>query len=205
MPTTNSNRACSATRRIWSTSDCWVAILIVAFVAVLFSCLCPADVFGAERKITLRFLDPKSGTPIRKMWVNVFQYKGNPPKGPVPAEYVMSSLSLRTDRNGEIAATLHNPLPTYVGIQSFDLAYNGPLISIDDVLKSGVIVDHSSKGAPQGYWTDNQGHRSMRSGSLLDHSDKKWATTVNPVPEPGVIVFVEKRITTGERIRQEIP
>jgi hypothetical protein len=163
------------------------------------------QLFGAGQQVTIRFLNPKSGKPIRKIWISVVQYKGSPPKGPIPADYVVSTVNARTDRNGEVTATLHDPLPTYISVHSFDLSYGGSLLPIDDVLKTGVVMDYSSKGAPQGYWTDDQGQPAMKSGTLLDHSDRKEATTLKVAPEPGVIVFVEKKVTTGERIRQEIP
>ena len=178
-----------------------MAALFVAFPLCLF----PLHIFGAQKQITVRFLDPKSGKPIRGMWVSVSQYKGDLPKGPIPAEYVVSTLNVQTDQNGEVAATLGDPLPAYIGVHSFDLWHSGPLIQVDEVLKSGAVLDYSGKGAPQDYWVDNQGHRSMESGSLLNHSDKKSAATCKPVPEPGVIVFVEKKLTAWDKMRQEIP
>lgn len=139
------------------------------------------------------------------MWVTVSQYKGNPPKGPIPAGYLVSTVSVQTDRNGEVLAILHDPLPTYISIHSFDLSHSGLLIQVDEVLKSGAVLDYSGKGAPRGYWIDNQGHRSMESGSLLNHSDKVSGATPKPVPEPGVIVFVEKKLTAWDKMRQELP
>jgi len=194
-----------AFRPLELTSGCRAAVLIVALVVVFSSCLFPLPLFGAQQQVTLRFLDPKSCKPIRKMWVDITQYKGNPPKGPIPAEYVLSALSVQTDRNGEVAAILRDPLTTYISIHSFDLSHSGPLVQVDEVLKSGAVLDYSGKGAPQGYWVDNQGHRSMESGSLLNHNDKKSTATCKPEPEPGVVVFVEKRLTAWDKMRQETP
>lgn len=86
-------------------SDCaFSAIFFVAFSWNTSS----LHLLGAQRKITVRFLDPKSGKPIRKMWVGVTQYKGRPPKGPIPADYRLAFTSAKTDRNGEVAVRLHN-------------------------------------------------------------------------------------------------
>lgn len=186
------------------TSGCRARALIVAFVVISSSWLVPLHLFAADRQITVRFLDPKSAKPIRKMWVGVTQYKGDPPKGPIPAEYRVSYLNSKTDQNGEIVVALHDPLPTFVSVIA-DLWYNGSLISVGEVLKSGVVLDYSGKGAPHGRWVGDKGHRSMESGSLLNHRDKKSAATSKPVPEPGVIVFVEKRLTLWDNLRQEIP
>ena len=138
------------------------------------------------------------------MWVAVTQYMGKPPKGPMPAEYRVSFLSAKTDQNGEVIVGLHDPLPMFISVDA-DLWYSGPLIPVDEVLKCGAVLDYSGKGAPQAYWVDNQGHRSMKSGGLLNHNDKKSTATSKPVPEPGVIVFVEKRLTVWDKMRQEIP
>jgi hypothetical protein len=145
-----------------------IALLGTAFAVILSYCLLPSELFSsAQQEIKVRFLDPRSGKPLRKMWVSVIQYKNNPPKGPVSAEYVVSTQSVRTDRNGEVTAILHDPLPTYISIHSFDLWYSGSLIPVEDVLKSGVVLDYSRDGAPHGYWAGEQEHASMRSGSLL--------------------------------------
>jgi hypothetical protein len=186
-------------------SICRLAVLLGSFAVAIPLCMSPMNLLGEQRRVTARFLDPRSGKPIRKMWVWVTLYKGNPPKGPIPAEYVVSRQNVRTDVNGEVVAVLHDPLPTFISIHSFDLSYGGSLISVDEVLKSGVVLDYSDKSPPEGYWVDKEGRRSMKSGRTAKHNGSKAATITKPVPQPGVIVFIERRLTRSDRVRQELP
>jgi hypothetical protein len=160
-----------------------------------------------ERSIVVRFVDPRSGKPIRNMWVGVTQFKSDVPKGPIPAEYVLSTLSAKTDQNGAVFVTLHDPAPAFIAVHSFDLWYSGFLISVSEVLKSGVVLNFSNKGAPRGCWTDSKGRPVMESGMLLNHADSKdkGPPRVNPAPKPGEIVYVERRLTRWDRMRMELP
>lgn len=183
-------------------------LLLVACAGLLLIAGAPIAMHGQEeRSITVRFLDPQSGKPIRKMWVDVPQYSGKPAKGPMTAEYVVSDLNLRTDQNGEILVALHDPLPAFIAPHSFDLWYSGFLIPVGEALKSGVVLNYSNKGAPRGYWVDRNGRPVMKSGTLLDHANGsgKMPPRVNPAPKPGEIVFVERRLTRWDRMRMEIP
>lgn len=195
--------SCGSRKPLWLTR---MLTLLAGLAVALPLCVTPMYIFGAEKQITVRFLDPKSGKPIRKMWVNVTQYSGNPPKGPIPAEYIVASSSARTDKHGEVVAVLHEPLATYIGIHSFDLAYSDFLIPIAEVLKTGVVLDCSpGKEAPQGYWVDGQGRPVLKSGAPPARGTNKASATIRPGPEPGVIVLVETRLTIWDKMRQELP
>jgi len=132
----------------------------------------------AQKQIAVRFLDPKSGKPIRKMMVWVTQYKGNLPKGPIPLCYELAHAKIKTDEKGEVLVTLHDPPPKFIGIISFDLWNSGPLIPLDKVLESGVV---------------------------LDYSRKVKGASPKPSAKPGEIIFVERRLTVWDRMRQELP
>lgn len=156
----------------------WMVLIFIAALWQFAMGVCP---LSGQQKVTVRFLDPKSGTPICKMWVGVTQYKGNlpnGPKGPIPVEYVLAHFNAQTNENGEVAVTLHDPIPTFIQIQSFDLWNSGPRIPTSEVLGSGVVLTYS--------------RRAKRS-------------EVKPAPRPGEIVFVERRLTRWDRMRMELP
>jgi hypothetical protein len=152
----------------------WLAIAVTAFLAALPS----LDLFASQSQVKVRFLDPRSGKPLSKMWVTLTQYKGKPAAGPITADYVVSNTIAQTDQNGEISVTLHDPLPAFIQTQSFDLWNSGPLMTTREVLESGVVLNFSDKG--------------VRSKPA-------------PTAIPGVIIFVERRRTRWDRIRLEIP
>ncbi len=129
----------------------------------------------SSNEITIRFVEPKTGEPLRKMWVGLTQYKDHPPKGPIPAKFVLATSQRQTDANGKVAFCLHEPIPTYLAVHSFDLSNNGSLLSVEEVMNRGVVLDFSKRSA---------------AGTL---------------PKPGIILFVERRISTLDRMRQELP
>jgi hypothetical protein len=154
--------------------------------------------------VRIRFLDPTSRKPIRKMWVAVTQYKDKPPPGPIPAEYFLAFTSVKTDRNGEVEVQLHDPATTFISVHA-DLWYNPPLIGVDEVLNTGVVLEYSRKPPPKGCWIDKNGHCGMRSGSLLPNNGSQGSHVVAPESQPGLLVIVEKRISWWDRLRQELP
>ena len=170
---------------------------------LIFAALCLPALAVPAASIKIRFLDPSSGKPIRKMWVAISQLKDDPPAGPVPAEYCVAFTSLKTDSNGEVEVQLHDPTPAFISVHA-DLWYNAPLLAVDEVLKSGVVMD-SRKPPPKGCWVDKNGHCRMKSGSLLPEGDSQRPPVINPKPQPGLIIIVEKRISTWDRMRQELP
>jgi len=176
--------------------QCITAVLIFA---ALFLPLRAAQ----AASIKIRFLDPSSGKPLRKMWVAISQLKDDPPAGPVPAEYCVAFTSLKTDSNGEVEVQLHDATPAFISVHA-DLWYNAPLLAVDEVLKFGVVMD-SRKPPPKGCWVDKNGHCRMKSGSLLPEGDSQRPPVINPKPQPGLIIIVEKRISTWDRMRQELP
>ena len=132
----------------------------------------------AQKHITVRFLDPKSGKPIHKLRVWVYQYKGNLPKGPIPLRYELAHAKSLTDEKGEALVTLHDPPPKFIGVVASDLSNSGPVIPLCKVLKFGVVLDYSRK---------------------VNGSKPKTSA------KPGEIVFVERKLTVWDRMRQELP
>lgn len=158
------------------------------------------------QQITVRFINPKSGKPLRKMWVGVTQWKGEPPKGESNVPYILGSTNAQTNRNGEVVFMLSDPPPMFVSVQSFDLWYSGSLIPTSKVLESGVILDYSDAKPPRGYWVNKQGQLILKSGTLLGHgSNGKPALKLKIKAKPGEIIYIEKKITLWQRMRQEIP
>ena len=138
------------------------------------------------------------------MWVAIGQLKDKPAAGPVPSEYYVALTNLKTDRNGEVEVQLHEPSPAFISVLA-DLWYNPPMLAVDDVLKSGVVLDYSRKPPPKGCWVDENGHCRMKSGSSLPDKDNQRAPVINPTPQPGLLIIIEKRISKWDRFRQELP
>ena len=80
-----------------------------------------------------------------------------------------------------------------------------PFIAVDEVLNSGVVLDYSRKPPPKGCWVDKDGHCRMKFGTLLPDEASHKPSVVNPKPEPGLLIIVEKRISRWDRVRQELP
>ncbi len=171
---------------------------------LVLAVLSPLARAAPAASVRIRFLDPTSGKPIRKMWVAVSQYKDKPASGPMPAEYRLAFTSVKTDSNGEVEVQLHEPAPAFIAVHA-DLWYNPPLIAVDEVLDSGVVLDYSRKPPPKGCWVDKDGQCRMKSGSLLSDKDDRKTPVVNPTPQPGLLVIVGKRISRWDRVKQEIP
>lgn len=112
------------------------------------------------------------------MWVSVTQFKGGVPKGPIPASYVLGDFSAQTNENGEVVVRLNDPLPEFIEVHSFDLQENGPLIPCNVVVQRGVVLTYVPKDLT----------------SYFKATDKA-----------GEIIFVERRLTLWDKIRQEIP
>lgn len=180
--------------------------LLTAVAAIVLAPATSCPLWSAPRQVTVRFVDPKSGKPLRNLWVLVDQWKGKPAKGPMTDKYFVSDTRARTDRNGEVVVDLREPLPAFISVLVPDLWNSGDLLPVNEVLKSGVVLDYSGKGMPAGYWVDSKGRPIMKSGTSPKHGGKKKASPrFVPAAKPGVIVYVEKKITAWERMRMELP
>ncbi len=188
-------------RALRSGSSSWLQPNILIAMLCLFS----VHIFAAGSRITVRFIDPESGKPIRNMWITLTQYKGDPPATFIPSKYVLSNSRARTDSQGEVVAVLRKPEATYIAIHSFDLAYSGFLIPLADVLQTGVVVDCSSGRVLRGQWVDADGRVLMKSGATPDRKSTNSPAKITPAAHPGVVIFIERKLTIPNRIRQEIP
>lgn len=160
-----------------------------------------------RQRVTVRFLDPRSGKPIRKMWVGVTQWKDEPPKEESNVPYILGNTNAQTNRSGEVVFTLSDPPPMFVSVHSFDLWYSGNLIPTSKVLESGVVFDYSDAKPPRGYWVNKQGQPVMKSGSLFPDGQKpkKGVSKLKVSAKPGEIIFVERKITRWQWFLQELP
>lgn len=181
------------------------AFVVLSFI--VFPLLAGPQEGRARRQVTVRFITPKSGKPIRKIWVGVTQWKDKPPKDAGTARYVLADTNAQTNRDGEVVFTLSDPPPKFVSVDSFDLWYSGSLILTSEVLKSGVVLDYSDAKPPRGYWVNRQGQPVLKSGSLLpdEHKSNKKAVKLRVSAKPGEIVYVESTITRWQRLLQELP
>jgi hypothetical protein len=158
--------------------------------------------------VTVRFLSPKSGKPIRKMSVTVTQWRDVPPP---PSEgsdmpYFLGDKNAQTNRNGEVRFRLNDPPPKFVDVHSFQLWYSGDFIPISKILESGVVLDYSGAKPPRGYWVNKRGQPIMKSGTLLGHGSKgKRVSKLKIKAKPGKIIYIEKKITLWQRMLQEMP
>ena len=151
----------------------------VIFALALSSWMVPALPLLAQQELRVRFLDPRSEKPIRKLWVGVVQWNGMSPDEPILAKNVVSDLNTRTDQNGTVVVKLAEPLPKFVWVSSLALVSPGtPGIPVCDVLRSGVV---------------------------LKYRDKSRTWTSELTGKPGEILIMDRRLTVWDRVRRELP
>lgn len=182
--------------------------LRTAFLTVFFLAIVPLltgqQLPKAVQHVTVRFINPKSGKPIRGMWADFSQFEAKPTR---ESDHLFSNRAAQTNRDGEVVFTLSDPLPKFLSVHSFDLWYSGTLVPTSKVLNSGIVFDYSDAKAPRGYWVNKQGQPVMKSGSLLGlgNKAKSGVTKLKVTTKPGEIIFVERKITRWQWFLQELP
>jgi hypothetical protein len=131
----------------------------------------------AQRNVTVRFLDFKSGAPIGKLNVTITVFNDYGPRTSIAEKSIVFRTSTKTDKNGRVSVPLPSALPNHIRIWS-DLAESVPDISPADVLKSGV---------------------------LMPYQHEKGVSKVQVSANPGEIVILNTRVTAWDRMRQETP
>jgi hypothetical protein len=155
----------------------WLARTIFALTIVLPVTSFLAQPVHAQQKIAVRFLDFKSGRPMRNLNVTVTAFNDYGPRTSVADKTIVFRTSMKTDKDGEVSVRFPNALPNHMRIWS-DLDESVPDLSPADVLKSGVVMPYHHENG---------------------------VTKLQVSPKPGEIVVVNKRVTSWDRMRQEIP
>ena len=154
------------------------AMLPLWLAAVVF-----IPLYGSPPTITLHVIDARSGKPLKGIKVEMFTSDaGSSVKPEEPKTKPNKTQEATTDNDGRAVFELFEPLPESVGfllVPPDDFASCwGQLFSAKEVLESGAVADF----AP-------------RCGKL------KWKASA----KPGEVLIFEKRLTTWEKMRREMP
>ena len=155
------------------------ATVALALIVIVLTGIVPADARPPRQQVTLRYLDQKSGKPIRNFPVVIHQWRTPARDFRGLAQDFAGSQSSRTNRNGEVIVWLAEPPPGSISIVCFDLVKEATWpIDIPDVLKSGVVL-------------------------RVDTKTWKWIRELNG--KPGEIVIYDRKRRLWERMLLEIP
>lgn len=149
-------------------------------LALLFLALSLAS----GENFTLRVVNPKSGKPLSKVPVTMFYWNGPPTYSPdaVPKEQIV--IHATTDADGVASFALSEPHREHVGFSigtPWDLAgcWHLKAVSPDVIRQSGTVADYDEK----------------KCGKLKQQG----------VAKPGEVLIFERRLTTVEKARREVP
>jgi hypothetical protein len=128
-----------------------------------------------QRAITIRFLDFKSGKPVKNLSVIVTLWNGKSTMD-VSGMTNISETRARTDDHGSLVVRVPDPTPEHISVFTPDLAQAVTQVSPRDVLKAGAVIPY-------------------RRGR--NKSDVTAAA--------GEIVILNHKLTVADRMRQELP
>ena len=148
--------------------------LCPAFVLIFFP---PSQQPQAQKEITVRFVDYRSGKPITKLEVMVKGFNGKLTGRSADSTTIFNT-STRTDDQGKLIVPLPQVSPERISVSSFDLAESVASISLSDVLKSGAVAPYRN----------GERHPSL-----------------SVAAKPGEIVILNRKLTVWEKMRREIP
>ena len=130
-----------------------------------------------QQAITIRFLDFKSGKPIKNLSVDVTLWDGKSTGASVSDRTTISETSVKTDDHGSLIVKIPDPAPEHISIFTLDLVQpSTPRISPGDVLKAGVVVPYR--------------HANYQPGVMA---------------QAGEIVILNRKLTAADRMRRELP
>lgn len=129
-----------------------------------------------QQLITLRFLDFKSGKPIKKLNVIVTLWNGESTREGVSSIPIISETRARTDDHGSLVVRVPDPTPEHISVFTPDLAQAVTQVSPSDVLKAGAVIPY-------------------RRG-------RNKSDVTSPA---GEIVILNHKLTAADRMRQELP
>jgi hypothetical protein len=159
----------------------WQTMLMLLLWLSLFVIVPPA--FG-QAQITLRFIDPESGKPLKGIYGDILA--GNTDKfDGTTKTIVWNATPKKTDREGKVVFQLPDPVPRYLLCSADVLDLHGcssGVFSAKDVLRTGVVA-------------------------VFDTKKLRWCGKLKTqaAAKPGEIVIFDKRMTVWERMLQEIP
>jgi hypothetical protein len=143
----------------------------------LLTLIAPLAVRGQTPQIiTIRFLDFKSGKPIKKLNVIVTLWNGESTREEVSGMKNISETRVRTDDHGSLLVKVPGPVPEHISVFTPDLAQAVTQLSPSDVLKAGGVVP-------------------FRPGR-----NKSDVTA-----QAGEVVILNHKLTAADRMRQELP
>src|SRR5258708_17721006 len=155
----------------------WSAKILLLYAA-LVPVLSTFGQVGADgQEITVRFVDYRSGSRIKKLDVMVEGFNGEL-TGRSADRTTVFSTSTKTDNEGKLIIRLPRLPPQQISIFSFDLAESTVAFSLADVLKSGVVA----------LYRKGEGHSKL-----------------NVATKPREIVILNRKLTVWDKMRQEIP
>jgi hypothetical protein len=147
--------------------------LILLSAVLLFTSIA---VYGQiQQAITVRFLDFKSGKPIKNLSVIVTLWNEKS-AGNVSGVRNISETRSKTDDHGSLTVKVPDPMPEHISVFTPDLVQAVTQLSPGDVLKAGVIVPYSRE---------------------RNKSDM--------TAQAGEMVILNHKLTAADRMRQEVP
>jgi len=151
-----------------------VAVGLLTALPIAMFALVPSD---HAQNVTLRFLDFRTGQPIKGLKVTVTAFNEYGEHGSVLEKTIAFRIFRKTDQDGQVVVDFAESLSNHIRIWA-DLSESVPDFSPAEVLKSGLVLPY------------------------LKSTIKPMASTSL---RPAEVVIVNKRVTTGDRMRQEIP
>jgi hypothetical protein len=146
-------------------------------------CLLAVCVPVSAQDIIVRLIDARSGKPLSKVYVAMSSWNGtfDIHKPPYPKRETAEG---KTDTEGKIVFHFPPPAPEHIGFsvgnpRDFAGCWRLRDFSLDAVIRSGVVAEYNESKCGK----------------------KKTEVTA----KPGEVVIVEKRLTLGQQMRQEIP
>jgi hypothetical protein len=154
--------------------------LVVGCIAL---CLLVATLSASAQDISVRLVNAKSGKPLCRIRVAMSTWNGtfDIHRPPLPHRETVEAI---TDAKGVAVFHLPQPIPERVGfeiggLRDFAGCWRLRDLSPATVLRSGVVADYNES----------------KCGKLRTQASAK----------PGEVVIVDKKLTLGDQMRQELP
>jgi hypothetical protein len=155
----------------------FVSIPKVALLGCVLFLLAPLR--ASAQDLTIRVIDARSGKPLRRVDVAVVSWNG-PPTSPKDK----LAMDGTTDSEGRVLFRLPQPLRAHIGFEvgdPWDLAgcWHVRGASPEAVLRYGLVADYNES--------------------------KCGKSKVKVSARPGEVIIVERKLTTWEKMRRELP
>ena len=152
-------------------------IVLISLLAVIL-----VPLYGSPLTVNLRLMDARSGRPLKGIKVEIFTWVGEARTKAEGQKTKRVKGQAVTDEDGRTTFQLPEPLPQHMGFllvppDDFGGCW-GQDFSPEEVLRSGTVANFAPK-----------------CGKL------KWQASA----KPGEVVIFEKKLTSWEKMRREIP